>query len=97
MPSLITYLKYEADNEHGTVKRQDVDSIFCTALLYLKDTTTGRLHVYNVDLPELFYLCDVVFMDLRQEHEVTKCIRNEVRQVWYSLYRITIHSIIYLQ
>ena len=58
-----------------------VDSIFCTALLYLKDITIGRLHVDNVDFPELFYPGEVVFMDPRQEHEVTKCIRKEVRQV----------------
>ena len=81
VPFIFTYLKYEPDKEHRNVKHQDVDSIFCTSLLYLKDKTTVWLHVDNVNLPELFYLGDVVFMDPRQEHEVTNCIPNEVRQV----------------
>ena len=81
LPSIVIYLKYEADKEYATVKHQEADSIFCTALLYLKDTTTNWLHVDDVDLPEFFYPGDV-FMDPRQEHGCTKCIRNELRQVF---------------
>ena len=35
----------------------------------------------DVDLPELFYPGDFVFVDTQQEHQVTKCIRNKVSQV----------------
>ena len=35
----------------------------------------------NTDLPEIFLPGDVVFMDPRQIHEVTKCARDNVRKV----------------
>ena len=81
VPSVITYLKYEPDKVQGTSEHRDVDSIFCTALLILKDTSTGRLHIRNANLPEFFYPGDVIFMDPSQVHWVTKCARDEVRKV----------------
>lgn len=81
VPSVVSYLKYEIGKEQGTVKHQDVDATFCTALLYISDTSTGRLHCENTDLPEIFNPGDVVFMNPRQLHEVTKCAREQVHQV----------------
>ncbi len=81
IPSTVTYLKYEQGKIQGCVDHQDVDSIFCTGLLYLKDTTRGRLHVANHDLPEFFSPGDLLLMDPCQIHSVTKLARDEVRQV----------------
>ena len=81
VPSVVTYLKYDVGKEQGTVRNQDVDATFCTVLLYLSDTSKGRLHCENTDLPEIFNPGDVVFMNPRQLHEVTKCARDRVRKV----------------
>ena len=54
VPSVITYLKYEPNEVQGTSEHRDVDSILCITLPILKDTSTGRLHIRNANLPEFF-------------------------------------------
>ena len=81
LPSLVTYLKYEAEEEQGAPRHHDVDSVFCTALLYVKYTIQGGLQVEGVELPEKFEPGDVVFMDPRQIHDVETCVRGEERKV----------------
>ena len=81
VPSSVSYLKYDANTMQGAVKHQDVDAVFCTALLYIQDTCTGRLHIENTDLLEFFLPGDVVFIDPRRIHEITKCARDHVRKV----------------
>ena len=75
VPYLITYLKYEPKKEH-----RDIDVILRTALFVLKDASTGRLNIGNANLPEFFYLGDVIFMDLCEVNSVAKCARDEVRK-----------------
>ena len=81
VPSLVTYLKYEEGKTNGCPRHQDVDAVFFTALLYLKDSPLGHLHIAKVDLPKLFYPGDVVIMDPRVEHWVDEVMRTEGRQV----------------
>ena len=80
-PSVVTYLKYKIVKEQGTVKHQDVDGTFCSVLLYLGDTSKGRLHWENTELPEIFNPGDVVFMNPCQCNEVIKYARDKVRKV----------------
>ncbi len=50
-------------------------------LLYFQDANKGRLHFQNHDLPEFFSPGDLLLMDHRQIHFVTKLGREEERQV----------------
>ena len=52
--SLVSCLKYEANIAQGAVKHQNLGTVFCTALLYIQDSYTGRLHIENTDLQEIF-------------------------------------------
>ena len=61
--------KLEVEVE-GCSLHQDFDSIFCIGLLYLNDTTSGRLLIEGCYLPEKFSTGDVVFLDPRQVHQV---------------------------
>ena len=81
VPSVVTYLKYEAGKKNGCPRHQDVDAVFFTALLYLKDSALGRLAINRNILPELFEPGDVVYMDPRVEHWVEEVAREEDRQV----------------
>ena len=64
-------MKYDAHKVQGATNHQDVDSVFCSALVYIRDTYKGRLHVKNFDLQDILNPCDVVFMDPRQIHHFT--------------------------
>ncbi len=73
--STVTYLKYEQCKVEGFFDHPDVGSVFCTGLLYLKDITRGLLHVAKLDLPDFFSPGDLLLVDLRQIHSVTKLAR----------------------
>ena len=47
----------------------------------INDTTHGRLHITNVDLPERFDAGDLIFMDPRVFHSVSSATRDEKRKI----------------
>ncbi len=63
------------------VDHQDVDTVFCTGLVYLIDTIRGRLHIAKHGLPEFFSSGDLVLIDPWQIHSVTKLAKYEDRLV----------------
>ena len=81
VPSLVTYLKYEANKVQGCIEHRDADSIFCTAILIVQESRVGNLHVKNHNLPETLQAGDVVFMDPRIIHWVEKSAREVDRKV----------------
>ena len=76
LPGLASYLFYESGHEQGRSEHQDVDSVFCTAFVFIKDSTKGRLHVRGYDLPEHFDTGDVLLMDSRVHHWVNFSARD---------------------
>lgn len=58
-----------------------MDSVFGTALLYLKDSASGPLQVEKYASMGPFNTGDVVYMDPRQIHEVPFTLREQDRQV----------------
>ena len=76
VPSLLTYLKYEANKVQGCIEHRDVDSIFCTAILIVQVTSVGNLHVKDHNLPETLRAGDIVFMGPRIIHWVEKSARE---------------------
>ena len=79
--SMISYLKYEPNEVQGVTRHRDIDSIYCSALVFPWDTYNECLHVEGYNLPDIMYPGDVLFMDPRQIHEVTECSRSKARQV----------------
>lgn len=79
--SSVSYIKYPAGQLCGIDLHQDVQSVFFSCVLIIQDTTQGRLHIENVDLPETFYAGDVIFMDPRVWHRIPHCVREGDRKV----------------
>ena len=49
IPTLVSHITYEVGKICGLVNHQDVDSTFFSAIIILKDTPNGRLHISGVD------------------------------------------------
>lgn len=82
IPYLVSNPKYAVEKEHGCILHQDVDSVYCTAPLFIYDTSEGKLLVEGPNnLPELCYPGDVVFMKPRVAHKVGFTKRKECRKV----------------
>lgn len=81
IPSLVTYLRYDSAKLHGCGPHQDVDSVFATALLYLKDSDTGPLRVEKIVSIAKMTTGDVIFMNPRVVHEVPFTLREQDRLV----------------
>ena len=47
LPDLVSYLVYDSGHEQGSSEHQDVDSVFCTALLFIKNSTKG-VYIYVI-------------------------------------------------
>ncbi len=70
IPSTMTYLKFEPGKVQGCIDHRDVDSVFSTGLLYLRDTTRGQLDVEKHDLPQFFSPGDFLVIDPRRINSV---------------------------
>ena len=81
VPILVSYITCKVEKICGVVTHQDFDATFFSAIIILKDTPNGRLHISGVELPEKFEAGDVVFMDPRVFHPVTFAAREEKRQI----------------
>ena len=76
-PSVGSCLKYKMSKVQGCIEDQDVDANFCTTILILQNTLTGRLQVKDNNLPESLEPGDVVFIDPTAIHWVTKTAREK--------------------
>jgi len=81
MPWEIDFIKYERLKLDGAVWHKDSYATFGTAIVFLQDTTVGRLHIKGVDLPEVFNTGDIIIVDPNTLHKVTKARRMQDRVV----------------
>ena len=81
VPSIITFILYEVGSLLGTPTHLDTDSIFGSVIVICRDSTTGRLHVRGVDLPEQLERGSMVVLNPSVEHEVTFAVREQSRLV----------------
>ncbi len=69
---LLSYLTYKVGKNSWPVKHQNVEGVFSSAILIIKDSLRGRLHITNVDLPEEFDNGDLILMDPCVFYSVTE-------------------------
>lgn len=81
IPRLVSYIHYNAGETQGAPPHRDVDTVFATSIVYLQDTTVGRLQVNGHNLPEFFNAGDFLLIDPRKVHSVACAIRDTHRKV----------------
>ncbi len=64
----------------GQVNHKDMDVMFFSAILIMKDSLRGRLHITNIDLSEEFDKGDLILMDPSVFHSVTEYAREDKRK-----------------
>jgi len=81
IPWAVHIIHYKPKVRHGCVWHTDSYSTFGTAIIFLKDSKSGRLHIEGIDLPEQMKAGDIVFVDPNTRHKVEKAAREEERVV----------------
>ena len=81
IPSATAFLRYDEGYECGLPNHQDIDGVFFSAILIIKDSTRGRLKIEGVSFPEEFDKGDFILMNPRVFHSVPEYKREEQRKV----------------
>lgn len=81
VPTLVSYLIYERGERQGCGEHLDVDGVFAHCVLFIKDSSKGRLNIRDCDLPEELNPSDALFMETRTHHWVTFCERDDRHKV----------------